>query len=212
VKPPNDVSVAYTGGIDPYSIDYVHPALDLVNSRHGRSPDLLEDAVWLDGFLAKWGYVGAGRPSAVERAKLIELRAVLRRLSDALARGESPGSAELAALGAALTGATLRRELEPDRLGLRLAPLRPDWRWVRSEVGASFVELVAAGELDRLKVCDNPDCRFAFYDVSKNRSRRWCAQATCGNRHKVQRFRERKRARLRRAAPPAENPSGPPSG
>jgi predicted RNA-binding Zn ribbon-like protein len=183
-----------------------------VNSRHGGSPDLLDDAGWLDGFLAQWGYTAAGRPSASERAKLVELRAVLRRLAETIAGGESPGSADLAALDGVLAGASLRRGLEPDRLDLRLAPLRPDWRWVRSELGASFVELVAGGEPDRLKVCDNPDCRFAFYDVSKNRSRRWCAQATCGNRHKVQQFRERERARLRRGAPPAASRTSPPSG
>jgi predicted RNA-binding Zn ribbon-like protein len=175
----------------------VHPALDLVNSQHGRGNDLLDDAGWLDGFLAEWGYTAAGRPSAAEHAKLIELRAVLRRLAETLARGKRPDTADLATLDRVLASATLRRELEPGRLDLRLAPRRPDWRWVRSELGAAFVELIAGGELDRLKVCANPECRFAFYDVSKNRSRRWCAQATCGNRHKVQRFRERRRAGLR---------------
>jgi len=35
---------------------------------------------------------------------------------------------------------------------------------------------------------------WAFYDESKNRSRRWCSAAECGNLIKVRRFRERQRA------------------
>jgi predicted RNA-binding Zn ribbon-like protein len=74
---------------------------------------------------------------------------------------------------------------------------------VLSEIASSFVELLARGDSDRLKVCDNPECRFVFYDASKNRSRRWCAHTTCGNRHKVRRFRERQRARARSERPPS---------
>ena len=39
----------------------------------------------------------------------------------------------------------------------------------------------------------NPDCRWAFYDGSKNRSGRWCDMASCGNRMKARAFRERAR-------------------
>ena len=62
-----------------------------------------------------------------------------------------------------------------------------------SELAAEFVELLSRGELDRIKVCDNEDCRFAFYDGSRNRARRWCSHTTCGNRHKVKQFRARRR-------------------
>lgn len=43
----------------------------------------------------------------------------------------------------------------------------------------------------RLKLCDNDQCRWLFIDHSKNRSRHWCESATCGNRQRVRRFRER---------------------
>ena len=188
-----------------YEIDFIHPALDLANSQHGRGPDLLEDARWFERYRAHWGYVAAGPPGASSRTRLLELRVLLRRISETLDAGKTPEAADLAQLDRVLGGANVRRELsvEAGSLQLRLAPARPDWRWVLSEIASSFVELLARGEADRLKVCDNPECRFVFYDASKNRSRRWCAHTTCGNRHKVRRFRERQRARARSERPPS---------
>ncbi len=52
----------------------------------------------------------------------------------------------------------------------------------------------AEGTWDRLKACAGPDCRWAFYDKSKNRSGRWCSMATCGNLHKTRAFRARAKA------------------
>jgi predicted RNA-binding Zn ribbon-like protein len=39
----------------------------------------------------------------------------------------------------------------------------------------------------RLKVCDRDTCRWAFYDSSRNRTRRWCSMAGCGNYVKMRR-------------------------
>ena len=46
----------------------------------------------------------------------------------------------------------------------------------------------------RLKLCGSPTCRWAFYDQSRNQSSRWCRMASCGNREKAKRFRERAKA------------------
>lgn len=53
------------------------------------------------------------------------------------------------------------------------------------------VELVAAGHWDRVKLCPADDCREAFYDSSRNRSRIWCTMADCGNLTKVRNYRRR---------------------
>jgi predicted RNA-binding Zn ribbon-like protein len=39
----------------------------------------------------------------------------------------------------------------------------------------------------RLKVCARDTCRWAFYDASRNQSRRWCSMAGCGNHVKMRR-------------------------
>ena len=50
------------------------------------------------------------------------------------------------------------------------------------------------GTWSRLKACRNPDCQWAFFDWSKNKSGVWCAMTVCGNREKARRFRRRRRA------------------
>jgi predicted RNA-binding Zn ribbon-like protein len=43
----------------------------------------------------------------------------------------------------------------------------------------------------KLKLCGSDTCRWAFYDRSKNHTSRWCTMATCGNRAKARRFRQK---------------------
>jgi predicted RNA-binding Zn ribbon-like protein len=47
------------------------------------------------------------------------------------------------------------------------------------------------GTFTRLKACRNHDCRWAFYDYSKNRSAGWCSMQLCGNRTKTRAYRRR---------------------
>lgn len=55
----------------------------------------------------------------------------------------------------------------------------------------AYLALRASGEWLRLKVCGSPDCRWAFVDGTRNRSRRWCDMAGCGNRAKNRAWRHR---------------------
>ena len=50
----------------------------------------------------------------------------------------------------------------------------------------------ADGSWDQLKLCGNPDCRWAFYDRSHSRRGTWCDMATCGNRLKNRNLRARR--------------------
>jgi predicted RNA-binding Zn ribbon-like protein len=52
-------------------------------------------------------------------------------------------------------------------------------------------ESITQGTWQRLKVCRNDACRWAFYDSSRNRSGAWCTMAICGNRMKGRAFRLR---------------------
>lgn len=63
---------------------------------------------------------------------------------------------------------------------------------------AAVVDAVAAGRWHRLKAC--PDCRWVFYDHSRNASKRWCLMNAggpdgrgCGTIAKVRRHRQRSR-------------------
>jgi predicted RNA-binding Zn ribbon-like protein len=75
-----------------------------------------------------------------------------------------------------------------------LAPgIREGARAGLAAILASVATLAQSGEWRRLKVCPADDCQVAFYDESRNRSRRWCSMEACGNRSKLRAFRERER-------------------
>ena len=50
------------------------------------------------------------------------------------------------------------------------------------------------GTWARLKACGNDECRWAFYDRSRNHGGTWCEMSSCGNKLKNREFRARKRS------------------
>jgi predicted RNA-binding Zn ribbon-like protein len=101
-----------------------------------------------------------------------------------------------------------------DALNQVLAPVHPaftaeGYRLVAA--GGSAFGRALAGLLDavrqsaedgtwtRLKVCDRDTCRWAYYDESRNRVRRWCSMAGCGNHVKMRRAYTARAARRRQA-------------
>jgi predicted RNA-binding Zn ribbon-like protein len=54
--------------------------------------------------------------------------------------------------------------------------------------------LLVAGERDRLRTCEAPDCNRVLIDLSRNRCRRYCDSRTCGNRLHVAAYRARRKA------------------
>ena len=92
-------------------------------------------------------------------------------------------------------GAYRRVESATKGGGLRLIAERP-WRTpgeVLAPLAAAMADLLCDDDLDLVRNCENPPCTMWFYDRTKGHRRRWCSQATCGNRAKVAAFRERKR-------------------
>ena len=49
------------------------------------------------------------------------------------------------------------------------------------------------GSWAHLKACANDECRWVFYDRSRNHGGTWCDMSTCGNKLKNRDFRARKR-------------------
>lgn len=61
----------------------------------------------------------------------------------------------------------------------------------RAVIAAAAARLAVEDRLARVKICPADDCRWAFYDTSKNHSRQWCSMKVCGNRAKARSHRER---------------------
>jgi predicted RNA-binding Zn ribbon-like protein len=57
----------------------------------------------------------------------------------------------------------------------------------------SAADALILGELPRVRRCADGRCGRVFYDSTKNGRRRWCDMATCGNRAKAARHRQRLR-------------------
>ena len=61
-------------------------------------------------------------------------------------------------------------------------------------LGIIMAEQLTDDHWERLKLCENPECLWAFYDGSRNRSGSWCRTGLCGNRIKNRAYRERQRS------------------
>jgi len=84
------------------------------------------------------------------------------------------------------------------RVAAEGAWLAPGADGVTGVLGLLLAAVVLAdhdGSLRRLKICYAEPCQQAFYDWSKNASRRWCSMQTCGNRSKTKAYRGRRRSR-----------------
>jgi CGNR zinc finger protein/putative stress-induced transcription regulator len=77
------------------------------------------------------------------------------------------------------------------------APGAPLGEHLAADCGMALAYVIAAGELDRLRTCEAPDCARVLVDLSRNRCRLYCDSRTCGNRMHVAAY----RARQREAAP-----------
>ena len=73
----------------------------------------------------------------------------------------------------------------------RLEPAASGVDGALGRVLAVVAGAMADGTWTRLKACRADDCRWAFYDHARNRSRHWCSMAVCGNRTKARTYRRR---------------------
>ncbi|WP_049567937.1 CGNR zinc finger domain-containing protein [Nonomuraea sp. SBT364] len=77
---------------------------------------------------------------------------------------------------------------------------RPGLVPVAGGVPGALARIAAAAtdsSWERLKVCSEDTCQWAFIDASKNRSRSWCSMRVCGNRTKTRAYRARKQGSRR---------------
>ncbi|MBO2450908.1 CGNR zinc finger domain-containing protein [Actinomadura barringtoniae] len=77
---------------------------------------------------------------------------------------------------------------------LNAAPGVPAEQEPLVRLAIAWSELTTTGDAARLKRCAEHTCGWVFWDVSKNRSRRWCSMKVCGNRNKTRAYAARARA------------------
>ncbi|HMM93432.1 CGNR zinc finger domain-containing protein [Phycicoccus sp.] len=167
-------------------------AAALVNTApgHGSSevedlPDLAAVLAWMD----RWSWSGARPTTEAEVAALHRVRARIGRLWVATLEQQVE---EVNALLAA--GRALPRLVEHDGQGWHVHATddaAPFADRVAVELAMAMVDVIRAGERERLAVCSAEDCDDVYVDLSRNRSRKFC-EGTCGTRANVAAYRARK--------------------
>ncbi len=154
--------------------------------------DLLLDPAAARDWLTEAGLWSAQRaPGPAELHLARGVREGIRAMLAANNAGPRPTPGDLQPLQAAAQASRPALQVGPGGQ-VSLGPEPAD----RPEAGLLALLLVIRdsqrdGTWQRLKACGNPDCRWAFYDRSHSRAGAWCDMATCGNRIKNRRLRQR---------------------
>jgi predicted RNA-binding Zn ribbon-like protein len=135
-------------------------------------------------------------------ARVRRVRGALREVVDSVVEERKPDADAVHLVNAVLEA---RR---PTRLELDGSALRIGHRHAATPVddalaliAEAIVEELATGRPERMRVCANDRCRWAFFDSSPTGRRRWCDMRSCGNQAKAARH----RARLKESEKPASD-------
>ncbi len=138
------------------------------------------------------GYLDAGEQAAARRLAKREPGKARAALADAITLRESIAdviarrAGAIAAFNAALRRLHVVLELAEEDGALRTRPVGSDGlRVALARIALDAVELLTSPRLAQLRSCGNARCGWFFLDLSRNKSRRWCDMATCGNNAKA---------------------------
>lgn len=161
----------------------------------GAREDRIGNDAWLKVFLSRTGWKGKQLPGDEDREALRHMRRFLTRTVERVRHGREISKADVAQLNRYLAASPVVRRLDIGDNGaeMALSPTATGIDAVLGEVAAAFAEMLSTGDPTRIKICANSDCGWVIYDMSRNRTRRWCDKAECGNLIKVRRHRQRKR-------------------
>ena len=181
-------------GVDDKPVDFLSEFSDLVSWLQQANALSSADA---KAALTSWG----ARPEAkrlLEQAR--ELRTVLRAMAERLAAGKSAGQGALEEINRVLAQETGYSQLvrSADGYTFHFQPAQREAIHLLTPIAKSAAELLRDSDPLRIRQCGNPVCALFYYDTSKNRTRRWCSMAVCGNRMKAASFYQRGQKKKRR--------------
>lgn len=151
--------------------------------------DALSSPAALSSWLADHGFTNSGREvTDAEYHQAVGVREAVRMFLSP-DRGQ-PSDLEISLLDDVGRRARLQWTFGADGT----VQLQAKGAGVSGSLGTILAPLLSAaltGSLARLKTCRN--CRWVFYDYSKNRSGTWCSMSLCGSRAKAKRYYRRMR-------------------
>ncbi|MGX7678068.1 CGNR zinc finger domain-containing protein [Jatrophihabitans sp. DSM 45814] len=120
----------------------------------------------------------------------VELREAIYRTFSRRLQGKRPMVADIATLNLAAgdqpVGLVLKASGSVIKTGTSSQLL--------STLARDGLDLLGSELADQVRECDQAECTRLYVDTSRTRNRRWCGMNECGNKAKVQAFRQRQRA------------------
>ncbi|MEU3716115.1 CGNR zinc finger domain-containing protein [Streptomyces californicus] len=176
--------------------------VDLVNTAPESEPPREETADGpadgLDGVAALYAFAERHHISgvgALGEKDLAAVRDVRARFAEVFAAPDPRTAADLVNRLVAAAGTTPQLT-DHDGYDWHVHYFAPDASiadHLAADCGMALAFIIVAGEQERLRRCEAPDCGNAFVDLSRNRSRRYCSSRTCGNRLHVAAYRARRK-------------------
>ena len=184
-------------------------ALDLVNTVSGWGynpedwvPDMASFLPWvrLSGLLNKRetkqaAHLAESSPVTAERAlaSLKELRFALWSLVSSLQQRKPGKPGDLSVINEWMRRLALSEHIAVKHGKVEFVPSRnvSALELIGLRVTAAALALLRNPPAGRIKTCPGENCGWKFVDQSKNRSRRWCDMAVCGNVAKAREYRAR---------------------
>lgn len=180
-----------------------HPALDLVNTVAWRGdPARRHDRLRTDADVLTWAERTAVLPIAdVARLRpaadgpgstvvdaLVPLREALHAVLVDADGGPGPRTVVHRAVASAIAAAA-----PPEHPPWRWEIRRPDLPDLPAVAALQAADLLTSPDVRSVRSCADPACGWLFVDRTRNRSRRWCSSADCGNRARARRHAQRTR-------------------
>jgi predicted RNA-binding Zn ribbon-like protein len=177
---------------EPVPSDELNLLRQFVNTRDVEGGD---DEVGTPELLAAWlrARVQLAASQGVEpdaHARAIAVREGLRALASAN-NGDTPDPRRVDDLNRVASGLPMLIQVGPGDWHLR--PARGDADGFLAGLLGTLAHSMADGSWARVKACHRDDCRWLFFDQSRNRSGTWCSMAGCGSRMKSRAYRARRR-------------------
>jgi predicted RNA-binding Zn ribbon-like protein len=180
-------------------IEADHPALDLLNTVaqiDGQPLDSWNSDTDVAHWLTRMGWHSETGLTATNATGLLDAGRALRETVRQLVRRRKNGEViDPAPLNALMAEAVSHPELVVDGAGSWRVERRRQLetpRQLLAPVAEAAADLLATGDFDLIRKCEDASCTLWFYDRTKSHRRRWCSMAVCGNRHKVAAFRQRR--------------------
>ncbi|HUN29651.1 MAG TPA: ABATE domain-containing protein [Alphaproteobacteria bacterium] len=160
-----------------------------------RRASLAQDVLARPGAPARWlreaGLVAEPLTlSPAQERELLMLRKAVQAIADAVVAGDALPRRAVGVLNMAAAHPIATPQLDA-KSGRQKQAVADPFEAAIAAIARDAIDLVSGPLRERIKACEQDDCRVLFLDTSRSARRRWCSMDRCGSRAKGEAFRQR---------------------